>query len=597
VDTLSFTVPGNVWINLQWLGDVLMYAFFLAAGSDGLVLAAAGCFVAATALLIRNVRSGAGPWITTVTVAWAVLVAQERFAVRPEMFSFLYLQLLLWLLDRARAVGGRSVWLVVPLMVLWVNSHSLFIVGLFVLACAAGAALIADQLPLPAGWREATALDGETRRRLMWAAALGWLAALINPYFLRGALFPFELLSRFDRGSAFASIGEFADPFAAMFPDASLGAYQVWILAAAPVALLAAVAGAAGTDAEEEAPGFDLYGLATFVGLAGLSLLARRNAALFVMGTAPFVARCIALIWRRWGGPVPRLGPSWRLAGAGIGVAALLVATLLVAANRFYRADGKDREFGLGVIEGRFPIHAAAFVESMSLPGPMYNDLTTGGYLAWTRPTGEGVYIDGRLEVYDEFFTDYRARLARPEDWSRRADALGIQSALLFHRWRNRYALISWLEENPDWQRVYQDETAMVWVRAAGNGERIAEARAAFPGWERRTSERLLSRAPSWFYPAGTVRALDTYALLLNNLGRRDDAALFFARSLEHDLPARLARENALWMADYHRRRNELERARTYIERAAEADPDDADVRTALSWLRQVSGDATPPAP
>ena len=35
VDTLSYTVPGKAWINLQWLGDVLLYGIFRAAGSDG----------------------------------------------------------------------------------------------------------------------------------------------------------------------------------------------------------------------------------------------------------------------------------------------------------------------------------------------------------------------------------------------------------------------------------------------------------------------------------------------------------------------------------------------------------------------------------
>jgi tetratricopeptide (TPR) repeat protein len=362
------------------------------------------------------------------------------------------------------------------------------------------------------------------------------------------------------------------------------GTYQILFVAGIAAVVAAGVVASRGPDIGAGA-GFDLVQLATFVGLAAASWLARRNAALFAMGALPFLVTCVRILGARarWARPAR---PTWRTVVAGATVLGLAGAAALVATNRFYRWDGRTQEFGLGVLEGSVPVEAAQFIADQRLPGPLYNDLASGGYLAWARPTSEGVYIDGRLEVYDDFYADYRARLADPAAWAVRADELGIRSALLAHRWPNRYALIGWLERSPDWERVYFDEVVMVWVRVRGGEEAIARTRVPFAEAERRTRERLLSAPGGWGYPVARVRALDAYGLLLANLGRAAEAATFFARALEFDLPATEERETCLWLADHHRALGDLAGARRYIERAARAEPHHATVRAAQAWLR-----------
>ena len=92
------------------------------------------------------------------------------------------------------------------------------------------ATTLLSELPfLPSGWR--TPVDAQTRNRIVWTGLAGIAATILNPFGIRGALFPIELLSRFGRGSqAFRMIGEFQPPFSGYFVTLSITAYQVLVV-------------------------------------------------------------------------------------------------------------------------------------------------------------------------------------------------------------------------------------------------------------------------------------------------------------------------------------------------------------------------------
>ena len=221
---------------------------------------------------------------------------------RPEMVSFLLLQVVLWLLAGARKNEGRYLWLLVPVMALWVNSHALFSVGAFCIGCAVGGTLAARIPLLPSGWRQASSLGPEATRRLFLSAGAAALVTLLNPYFLEGLLFPLELMSRFDvSNAAFQTIGEFRRPFSGYFLTFSIGAFQAFFFLSIAVICLAAVAGwrapkKARASTEAQTPGFDLAWALIFIGLVCLSVMARRNMCLFALGATPIVGASLALI-------------------------------------------------------------------------------------------------------------------------------------------------------------------------------------------------------------------------------------------------------------------------------------------------------------
>jgi hypothetical protein len=196
--------------------------------------------------------------------------------------------------------------------------------------------------------------------------------------------------------------------------------------------------------------------------------------------------------------------------------------------NGFYRWNDDMHEFGLGIFPVRSPIRAAQFVKAQNLPTPWFNDLSTGGYFAWDAPLPGGVYVDGRLEVYDADFLDtYVTQLDRPNDWQKEMDRRGIQTAILFHWWPNVQALVRHLLTDPRWAVVYYDENVITAVRRAGNDDAIARAQAALPAARTETEQALLGAPRSWQYPVGRARGMLVYSSLLQTLGRQDEARRF----------------------------------------------------------------------
>ena len=404
VDTLSFTVPDHPWINLQWLFDVLLYLLHSIGDADLLVITSAAAFTASVWLLMRNLRLWLDEVPASVLCLWAILIAEERFRIRPEMVSFILLQVVLWLLMNARRNEGRTLWLLVPIMLLWVNCHSLFIIGLFCIGCAVAGALAAGLPLLPSGWREGSRLGPKAARRLKISAGAAALVTLLNPYFVDGSLFPLKLMSRFDiSNEAFQTIGEFRRPFSGYFPTFSIGAFQALFFLGAAALCLAAVVGRrplkkAATTEESPLPGFNLAWPLIFAGLAYLSVLARRNMGLFALGATPIIGAWLALIGSRV--TAGRIRDTYR--SVANATAPILLATCIgligaVATNAYYWRDGTTREFGLGILDVNFPIRAAAFSREAGLPSRLYNDLTAGGYLTWEPPVKGGVFNEANM--------------------------------------------------------------------------------------------------------------------------------------------------------------------------------------------------------
>ena len=304
-DTLSFTVPDHPWINLQWLYDAALYLLFDIAGADLLVIVSAAAYAGALWMMMKNLRPWLGEVPASLLCLWVILIAEERFMIRPEMVSFLLLQAVLWILMTARSNEGRRLWLLAPVMLVWVNCHSLFIIGLFCIGCAVAGVLAARLPMIPPGWRQGTALGPAGTRRLLWSAAAAAAVILLNPYLLEGALFPFKLMTRIDASNpVFQAIGEFRRPFSGYAPTFSIRAYRAFFFVGMAVVCAAALVGFRAprkgrSSKDDRMPGFNLAWLAIFAGLAYLSLLARRNTALFAMGTAPIVGACLALIGSR----------------------------------------------------------------------------------------------------------------------------------------------------------------------------------------------------------------------------------------------------------------------------------------------------------
>jgi hypothetical protein len=373
-------------------------------------------------------------------------------------------------------------------------------------------------------------------------------------------------------GPAFQSIAEFRSPFAPDVGGIAIATYKVLLIAGA-----GAVLAAAALDLRKR---IDLGAIAFFVGLAVLSMVARRNAALFALGASPLIARSLSTI-------VSRFPEAWRaalrkaeLSGVTLAVTAAVALSGLVTTGWFYRWDNQPREFGGGVQEGAFPVRAAAFVREAKLPGKLYNDVAAGGYLTWDDPIGDGVFVDGRLEVYDTpFFAEYVAAMYDQGRWDAQAEQYGIQTVILFHHWENRRRLVERLVADPAWSLVYADEVAVVFVRVRGNEAAIARADGLQERWNRETGAWLSRPIPRGRFLAGRVEGTRAWARRRATIGDAEGSAEQYARLIQLGIPAAEEADIRLRLAKLYRSTGRAEQSRRELDRVLEISPDNREAQ------------------
>jgi len=316
-----------------------------------------------------------------------------------------------------------------------------------------------------------------------------------------------------------------------------------------------------------------------FAGVSVVSVMARRNIAIFAIGGAPFIAYCAGTLLQTGAGARARAARWVPFVSAATAAAAVvLVATVVTGA--LYRFDNQPEEFGAGVIEGTFPIRAAAFARAAALPGPLYNDMGAGGYLAWNDPIGDGVFVDGRLEVYDtDFLTEYVSAVADPARWQADADRDGIQTAIIFHRFENDRLLAGRIFHGGAWTLVYSDEAAAVFVRTAGNDAAIARAAARRPEFDARTDAWLARPPARWPYPAGRIEGTRALARFRATIDQLEPAVAAYLTLVELGIPSGEEIEDRLLLARYFAKTGRPDRAREQALRILAIDPGQAEAR------------------
>src|SRR5438034_6730665 len=363
VDTFTYASAGRPWIDLHWLFQVLLAVVYRTAGWPGLEVLKIALITGAFSLALEGaLRRGVSGAVTAPLLLLAIIASQERFTLRPEALSFLFLVVLLLLLGERRR--RPILLLLVPLvMALWANCHALFVVGAAVLV------LVTARDCLETWGRsrvEGGPLRGWSGRRpLAWIAIPSLGATLLTPYGWGGWVLPWRLLfERIAADNVYArSIAEFQPPFGGYNPTASIGAFAVLV----GVVMLATIAGWRAVRVSD---------LLVEIALLGLALLARRNIPLFALAAVPCAVQGLDAALRRSGSGVtaPAAGvPGGRRLAvriAGLLVPALTLFLLAdVWSNRFFERDGTQRYFGRGWAPGFYPEGAADFILKTDPPG------------------------------------------------------------------------------------------------------------------------------------------------------------------------------------------------------------------------------------
>jgi hypothetical protein len=421
VDALTFTRAGTPLDLAPWLFSLLSWRLFDSGGANALIVATIVLHLAVFAVLVllASRRMGAVPVFAGVLAALFALGSLHEY--RPHLFSWLALAVVLLCLDAHDRGNRRAAWAIPAILAVWVNLHSLFVLGLVAVALH----LFADAV-------ERRRID----RRLAAVAIVSLAASFLTPYAGAVATFPirqFTILSDGLVKSEIVGTAEFLSPFRTAFYSAS-GRFTLWqpvLFVHLHLALVAAAALLGGKR-------FRLRDWLFLLAFGWAFAKGMKNHGYFFVATFPAVVAGLEEAARRLRG-------RWVPVAASCATALVALVVSVQAANGYwYGLQRAPHRFGGGVNAIVLPVEASLFLrDRVPGPVPLLNQWDGGGWIGFA--TRWPVFIDGRNEVL-----------------ARGIERFGIRAAVVpavdLPEW------LVWFRSAPDWRWVHRDASHAVFA-------------------------------------------------------------------------------------------------------------------------------------
>lgn len=439
-EAFIYTDSGKEYINLNWIYQLILYAVYSLWGSAGMILLNSSFILGAVYFLFSRIihwNSLLLPWIILV----GILAVSTSFEIRPHSLSWFFLGSTLYVLENYYNGNEKIIRWLPLIMVFWVNTHSLFVLGLVV--------LVGYVISV---YRKNKSIP----KRFLIYGTVATFICFLNPYGWRGFFFPFEQASALREGNIFKeNIRELQSPFEISKYDISF--YNIisgWHF-------------------------FDLFVVITVISFLLkwkkfgiheriLSIIfflfacsAVKNIGYFVFAVTSFIANVISQ------SKMPIRTKQQKKDGKyfkPIMITFILVCLFLlltIRTNAFYIHYRASYRFGFGWSNSNLPINATEFLLKNNLHGKILNQLDFGGYLEFFAKTQTA--IDGRLDAIGEklFQEQVNANTDNAKDFLLRKynPQIIIFSYFITPDW------IVFLQKKTDWRLAYVDGNAAIYLR------------------------------------------------------------------------------------------------------------------------------------
>ena len=437
IDFYSFTTPGKHWVAHEWLSEVIFYLVYARFGFNTLIFIFTVLTVLAFWVVFRRLQ--VHPFIKGFAVLLGVWSILPTVGVRPRTFTLLFAAIYLAVLHRfIREKQTKAIWWLVPIMIVWVNLHAGYLIGLVLIGVAIVGVVIDAWVA-----REKLAAHWPRLKTLILLFFVCLVAVNLNPQGPRIFIFPFEFfLSPVQQDQVI-------DWLSPDFHERDLLPLAVLILLT-----IAALA----LSPKRARPSEVLLFLSTLYA----TLKSNRHMAIFALIAAPLLANYLQH-WVEITSFAKIFGPSPPSTSSGnrrkdiIFNVILLVPIVACAFKLKSVIYSQPTQKQVGV-----PLQAVEYIKDNQITGNTFTDPNIwGGYLIWETPSNP-VYIDGRIDMYgDDFVKDYVAMVHGLSRWQEPFDKYGVQLAIV----SPKSALRLQLEQAPQWQEIYRDEMAVVFRR------------------------------------------------------------------------------------------------------------------------------------
>ena len=444
VDIYSYTASGAPYPSYRmfWLMEIALYSIYHLGGAalvvftQSLVVTGAYLFLFLTGLRLTQ------DWrVSALGVLFAAALGMNDWNVRPQTITFLIGAVFVFLIHYIRSGGKRGWAAAFPLgMLLWVNSHGSFALGLLLI----GLWLSQELWEVWVARRTGSLHAGKGYLKVAGAAFLATLGAcLVNP----SGLGIIQYLTTLGGNPVVQKlVVEWAPP---TFDTLAGGLFFAGLLLTALILVVS-----------PHRP--TIFQLGCFISLAAISLKTSRGIIWFGLVMAPVLAEhSLALLssLRKRASPSGgyRGSPmvNWLLAGS---LAALALITLPWFKSWLPLPPAKA-----GLISAETPVEATRALLEIQPAGEVFHAMSFGSYLIWQAQPEYRVFVDGRIELYPEgVWLDYLQISNAQGDWAARLENYGVHTLMLSRR--EQPALVTAVLNDPRWELAYEDAAALIFT-------------------------------------------------------------------------------------------------------------------------------------
>jgi hypothetical protein len=458
-DLFSYTAPGHQFILQNWLVEVIYYATYRAGGLALIVALNAMLLVAALLPVYYLCRRATDSIKLSVMSALLPAVLLLYFgSVRSQVFSFALFSAFYWVLSTYRSRQRNLLWTLPAMMLVWVNLHGAFVLGLGLVVLFLGC-----ELARRIAYGDASdTLSFRELRQLGFFLVLSVIATLVNP----------ETYKIYAYIRAVAT-NPASQTLVLEWQPPSINELAGIILFYGPffITLLTLL------GAKRKPTLVDLSLVLTF---SCLGLSAVRNGVWFALIAAPVLARylptvdfsvvSLALKRIRIGRTLLRWNDKRRESAAPVRYRlnrqiAVLMLTIVVLVTPWVYPHLGNPTFGNTLWETSTPVGAMDYIQQHALQGNIFHPQIYGDYLIWRLWPQQRSFIDGRVHLFDDSVVrDYRMAF-NDSHWDERLARHDIKYLLLSKAEDENRMMIETAGASATWRLVYEDSVSILFER------------------------------------------------------------------------------------------------------------------------------------
>lgn len=439
-DPFSLFSPPMPWPTHEWLSDVIMASIAKVSGLTGVVLFFIFVISITYSFLFRVLRANKGNLIIDIIlIVLVLLTSQIHWLARPHVFTLILLMAWYYVLDSFQNDRNNFLYLLPPLMLLWVNLHGGFILGFITIIIY----LLYNSIKLYIS--EDTDKERYERKvkYFLLAMMVSVLFSFVNPKGFHTLLFPFEVVSNrliMDNYSEFLSPNFHFDTYTP---------FRFFLLLM--IAFFAVFKGK-----------LNFIELMLVLIFSNMALFSGRYIPLFAMMVAPILSKNANIMLNQTsnnkvtdlivkkGKVQEAIDESAR--GYIWPVVAILVVMSFTASNRInFKFDEKIK-----------PVAAVEFMKKEHILGNMFNNDEFGDYIIYSTYPQYKVFFDGRADIYgNEKLQDYLDVFNMKPGWEKVFEKYNINWII----WDAKSAQSQYLILKKDWKLIYSDNVANIYVK------------------------------------------------------------------------------------------------------------------------------------